>query len=153
MSFTETATVVRVQVVQSMKGDLGTDAKLKAILSDAIMAGVKAYPHGGPEAGPYVAAVSRGAMQGFFLLEKDLADISVKIMTLVAEVAMDSGLDTEFLMRWSLVGLAEAGEVGPPGTLDNIRGALDSAFLGVGRVFEDVCRDVAAAHANSPRVA
>lgn len=146
MSQNETATVVRGQVVKQLRGALGTDAKLKAILAEALLAGVKTYPHGGPEAGPYVSAVARGAMQGFFLLEKNLAESAVQVMTFVAEVAMDSGLDTEFVMRWSLVGVAEAGEVGPPGTLDNIRGALDTAFLGVGKAFEEVCRQVAASH-------
>jgi hypothetical protein len=134
----DAAADARAKVIESMRGELGTDAKLKAIISAAIMSGPKVASEPS-EAAVHIRAVTRGAMQGFIVLEKDLPAASVQIMTAVAETAMENSLSPETMMRFGLVGVAEAGEIAPAGTLDNIRGALDSAFLGVGDVFAQAC--------------
>jgi hypothetical protein len=138
----DAAADARAKVIEQMRGELGSDAKLKTIISAAITSGPKVATE--PEAAAaHVRAVTKGAMQGFIVLEQDLPQASVKIMTAVAEFATDNSLSPETLMRWGLVGVAEAGEIAPAGTLDNIRGALDSAFLGVGDVFAQACQELA----------
>lgn len=90
----------------------------------------------------FVTAVARGAMEAYLLLGRDLSEASVEVMHAIVEAGDTLGLETPFLMRWSLVGVAQAGLVAPPGTLPNIRGALEAEFLGVGEAFEEICRSL-----------
>lgn len=141
MDSMEVSRAVRVQVYDHMRAGPVTRARLRRIIAPAMIQAVQGQPE--PERRQeLVTAVARGAMEAYLLLGKDMSEASVELMHVVVESAETLGLDTPFLMRWSLVGVAQAGIFSPPGTLPNMQGALESEFLGVGQAFDEICRSL-----------
>jgi hypothetical protein len=109
---------------------------IRAVMQAAKVSGT------GPTPAEITAAV-RGAFEAVVLNNGDPVRTSVEIMHGVVEASQDLYLDNEFVMRAALVGVAAVGKQARQGTLINIRGALDEAFMGLGEVFEGVCREQA----------
>ena len=139
MKILDQSTPVRDKVLEGLKS-APTRMQLEVVLAEALATALGGAPAGSPEAAEAFATVTLGAMRAYILIGRDMTESSVKLLGMMANVAGKVKMDPQFAMKSSLPGLAHATLAGPPGVANNMRSALDEAFLGVGQAFAETCR-------------
>lgn len=132
---------IRSLVVKSQNDPMAPNDPISRILRSAIQQTMGAVPSKNQSPQEPIVAIVCGAMEGLMVLDKDLAEGSVEVMQAVVDTSDQMGLDHEEMMRWALVGMAQAGQMAPRGTLENIREALEEIYMGLGEVFDHMCQD------------
>lgn len=91
-----------------------------------------------------VTAVCRGLMSGMFLLEKDLPRTAVAILGQMSAVAVETHQDPAELMTWAMEGIAPIVTLAGGHMKDDVEHAIETAYMGAGGVFREVCRTAGA---------
>lgn len=91
-----------------------------------------------------VAGVCRGVSAGMLLLEKDLPRTALALLSQMAAVGQETGLDPADCMSWAMEGIAPIAKLAPGGAADAVRSAIDEAYMGAGEVFENFVRTAGA---------
>lgn len=86
-----------------------------------------------------VVAACRGLMSGMLLLEKDLPRTAVAILGQMGAVAEAADQDPAELMTWAIEGIAPVAKLAGGDARDAVETAIESAFMGAGRVFAAAC--------------
>ncbi|MBI3564181.1 MAG: hypothetical protein HY079_03180 [Elusimicrobia bacterium] len=87
-----------------------------------------------------VAGVCRGVMSGMVLIEKDLPKTAVALLTQMAAVANETGLDPAECMTWAMEGIAPVVKTAHSHDGDRVRAAIEENFMGAGEVFDSILR-------------
>ena len=110
------------------------------IVKATIVAGVKGTAAWGQDPRQTVAGICEGAMRGLLLIDKDLPAAAGEILARLAGAAQEAALDPQELMTWALEGMARVAPVVPRETVWRMREAIDRRFMGVGEVFDKLCK-------------
>lgn len=90
-----------------------------------------------------VAAACRGAMAGMVLIEKDLPKTAVALISQMAAIAQETGLDPAECMTWAMEGIAPVVKVAPAGSADAVGDAIEERFMGAREAFQAVLKSAA----------
>ncbi|MFH1723592.1 MAG: hypothetical protein ABII00_03105 [Elusimicrobiota bacterium] len=128
-------------VVARLKGDPDAPAKAADLARQTIVAGIKGTKAAGSTQPPSesVRLITKGIIAGLLLLEADLAEGSVEILKQLADAGQQVGLESTEMMTWAMEGIADNAPMIQASQLEAIRGAIDSAFMGAGTIFNELC--------------
>jgi len=82
-----------------------------------------------------VSAACRGVMGGMTILEKDLPSTAVVLLSQMAVVAQETGLDPADCMTWAMEGMAPIVKLAHGDVQEAVRAAIEEKFMGAGEVF------------------
>jgi hypothetical protein len=85
-----------------------------------------------------VIATCRGVMQGMLLLEKDLGQTAVSLLTQMATISQEANLDPGDCMTWAMEGMAPVCKMASSQVRDSVAHAIDEHFMGAGEVFRSL---------------
>lgn len=109
------------------------------IILSSILAGAK-DPAVKASAAEFVRQTVTGAVKGLLLAEVDLSAAALRLLNTAADAAGKSEIDPGEAMTWAIEGIARSAKLIPAPVLQAMKEELEAAFMGVGSVFDDLCR-------------
>jgi hypothetical protein len=87
-----------------------------------------------------VSATCRGVMAGMLLLEQDLGQTAVSLLSQMATISQAADLDPADCMTWAMEGMAPVCRLAPGGTGEAVGHAIEEHFMGAGDIFRELVR-------------
>jgi len=89
-----------------------------------------------------VSATCRGVMQGMLILEKDLGETAVSLLTQMAAISQEADLDPADCMVWAMEGMAPVCRLASSHAQDATIHAIEENFMGAGEIFRNLVHTV-----------
>jgi hypothetical protein len=86
-----------------------------------------------------VVAVCKGVLGGMLVLNKDLAETSVKVLKEIPQIAHEVPIDPSDLMTWGMEGIASVALMAGDAARSSIQERIEESFMGAGAVFSRLC--------------
>lgn len=86
-----------------------------------------------------VVAVCKGVLGGMLVLNKDLAETSVKVLKEIPQIAHEVPIDPTDLMTWGMEGIAAVAHMAGEQARNSIQERIEESFMGAGAVFSQLC--------------
>ncbi|MBI4376405.1 MAG: hypothetical protein HY549_08140 [Elusimicrobia bacterium] len=87
-----------------------------------------------------VSAVCRGVLSGILLIEKDLPQTAVEVLSQMSAISQEVPLDPGDLMTWAMEGMAQVAQTAGGAAQSAIQEHLEERYMGTGVVFSSLCR-------------
>ncbi|MBI4424391.1 MAG: hypothetical protein HY554_11715 [Elusimicrobia bacterium] len=132
-------------VVSRLKDVQDAPGVAAEVVKRTIVAGVQGTRASGQDPRATVREICRGAMTGLLLIEKDLPESTVRILERLTEAAAEVQRDPQELMTWALEGVSGIAPMISKEAAWKIRDAINRKYMGVGEVFDKLCKAASAA--------
>ncbi len=85
-----------------------------------------------------VIATCRGVMRGMLLLDQNLGETAVSLLTQMAAISQEADLDPADCMTWTMEGIAPICLMADAQKRDAVVAAIEEHFMGAGEVFRNL---------------
>lgn len=126
-------------IVSRLKDSQDAPALAADMVKQTIFASMPSIKASGRDPKESVEDICFGAMSGLLLIEKDLPNGAMLILTGMAEIAQKVNIDPSELMTWTMEGIARIAPLVASHTLEDTRMRIEKEYMGAGEVFGSLC--------------
>lgn len=129
-------------VVSQFKGVPDAPDKTADLVKRTLVAAIKGTREAKQAPDEIVRQVVAGSLAGILLIERELPMSAVFILRRTADAAQDVGIDPQEMLTWGLQGIARVMKMVQPPVIVAVQNEIESAFMGAGGIFADLCREM-----------
>ncbi len=138
--------LAREMVVSQLKDAADAPVQAARIARATIIAGVKGTNAAGSKQSPEksVRMISKGMIAGMMIINKKVDVAAVELLQQIGQAATDTNQDPQQMLTWAMQGIADNAPLMAKTQVDAICTAIDTAFMGAGQVFAELCKKAGA---------